>query len=161
MGGAGALLLGFLHPEKFAGIAPLGSSLRESEFLKPYLNMTGAEFRAFAENNRTALPTEFGIPEQGITLKEINMIARYPTVKDYVDSEELTWDRFEDVLKSGNQPEMFFCCGDKDNCYPAVLKFIDHAKSLGAENISYDVVPNKGHDCEKETIEKMLSHFGI
>lgn len=161
MGGAGALLLGFLHPEKFTSIAPLGSSLRESEFLQPYLNMTGTEFRAFAEANRTALPTEFGDPKYGITLKEINMIARYPAVKDYVDSVELTWDRFSDVLAGGALPEMYFCCGNKDGCYPAVLKFVKYAKSLGAENVSCDTIPDRGHDCEKEAIDKMLKHFGL
>lgn len=161
MGGAGAMLLGFKHPEKFGGIGALGSSLRESDFLEPYLDMTGQEFRAFAEEDRKRLPTEFGNPAFGITLKEINMIARYPTVRDYVDSEECTWNRFPEVLVSGLLPEMFFSCGDKDGCYPGVLRFREYAKKLGATKISYDFIPGLGHTCEELCIRHMLEHFGI
>lgn len=161
MGGAGALLLGLFKPDRFKAIAPLGSSMRESEFLKPFMDMTGAQFRAYAEEHRTSLPTEFGDPRFGITTKEINMIARYPYVRDYVNSEELTWDRFGEVCAAGNCPEMFFCCGDRDGCFDAVRRFLDHAGELGAENITAEFIPGKGHECEKDTVAAMLRHFGL
>lgn len=161
MGGAGALLLGFRHPERFAGIGALGSSMRESDFLQPYLDMTGPEFRAFAEEDRTRLPTEFGNPALGITLKEINMIARYPTVRDYVDGEECTWNRYPEVLASGMLPKLFFSCGDRDGCYPGVQRFRAYAEKLGPADITYDVIPGRGHDCEEACIRRMLEHFGL
>ena len=161
MGGAGALLLGLHHPEKFGGIGALGSSMRESEFLKPYLDMKGWEFRAFADANRTALPTEFGDPAYGITLKEINMIARYDTVRDYVNSEECTWERFPEALASENLKELYFCCGDQDMCWEKVQLFLEYAKELGASQVNYDVLPGLGHNAGAQCIRKMIEHFKL
>ena len=90
------------------------------------------------------------------------MIARYPTVKDYVDSEECTWDRFPEALESGRLPEMYFCCGDQDLCYPKVQEFLEYAEGLGAENIRFEVLPGYNHmNCCGLTIEKALAHFGL
>ncbi|MGM9521294.1 MAG: alpha/beta hydrolase [Oscillospiraceae bacterium] len=161
MGGAGALMLGLLHPERFGGIAPLGSSIRESEFLKPYLDMTGWQFRAMAEADPTALPTEYGDPRFGITLKEINMIARYDTVRDYVNSMECTIERFPEALKSGKLPEVFFCCGDKDGCRDKVLWFAQLAGEMGAKQVGYEILEGYDHGEPEPTVVCMLRHFGL
>ncbi len=161
MGGAGALLLGFLHPEKFGGIAALGASVRESDFLLPYLDMTGEEFRQFALSNRRSLPTEFGNPKEGITLKEINMIARYPTVRAYVDSEECTWNRFPEALAKGTLPPVLFCGGENDLCWPAVLRFQKYADELGADMIEYEIIPGYGHNASEPTLIRTIAYFNL
>lgn len=76
MGGAAALMYGLYRPDAFGRVAVLGSTVRESAFLRPYLGLTGEEFRKMALADPKKLPTEFGDPAQGITRKEINMIAR-------------------------------------------------------------------------------------
>lgn len=80
MGGAATLMYALYRPECFGHYAVLGSSVRRSDFLKPYLDWSGEAFRARAMANPHQFPTEFGDPEVGIKLKEINMISRYPTV---------------------------------------------------------------------------------
>lgn len=161
MGGAGSIMLGLLHPEKFGGIGGLGSSMRESEFLKPYLDLKGWEFRELAEKDRTALPTEFGDPKKGITLKEINMISRYDTVRDYVDSYECTIERFPEALATGHLPEMFFCCGDLDGCYEPTRRFVDYAHELGAEQVKLKVLPGLNHSAGEACIAEMIREFGL
>lgn len=146
MGGAAALMFGLLHPEKFGQVGVLGSSVRESAFLEPCLDWTGEEFRKAALANPRQFPTEFGNPEGGITRKEINMIARYDTVRDYVNSMECTWERFADAVATGTVPKLLFCCGDRDGCCEKVLAFKKNAESLGETGIRYEFIPGYGHD---------------
>ena len=51
---------------------------------------------------------------QPLTTRQINGIAKYPTVKDFLSSPENTWDRFEEVNKAGKLPKMYFCIGTND-----------------------------------------------
>lgn len=146
MGGAAALMLGLLHPERFGYVAVLGSSVRESAFLQPYLRWTGAVFKKAALEDPKQFPTEFGNPELGITRKEINMIGRYDTVQDYVDSMECTWERFRDAAQNGSIPRILFCCGDQDPCCSKVKAFRTYAESLGVTEIKYEFVPGYGHE---------------
>ncbi|MBD5551116.1 MAG: hypothetical protein HDQ96_08080 [Lachnospiraceae bacterium] len=144
MGGSGTLLLGFRHPEKFGGIAPISASLRESKFLKPYADFSAEEFRKMASVEPEKFPSEY--EEGGITYKEINMIAKYDTVRAYLDSYECMWERFPELVLAGNLPEIYFCCGTKEVCYPKIMEFKEYAESLGVHNIIYDVNSGYGHD---------------
>lgn len=146
MGGAAALMFGLLHPECFGQVCVLGSSVRESEFLRPCLHWTGEQFRKVALEDPKRFPTEFGNPEWGITRKEINMIARYDTVRDYVDSMECTWERFRDRAKENRLPKLLFCCGDQDGCCEKVKQFRSFAEELGITDIQYEFIPGYGHD---------------
>lgn len=161
MGGAGALMLGLLRPERFGHVAVLGSSVRESAFLQPYLDWTGDRFRKTALADPRAFPTEFGDPEQGITRKEANMIGRYDTVRDYVDSPECTLERFADAAKNGRVPNLLFCCGEMDGCCEKVKKFRDYAESLGVEKIQYEFIPGYGHDRSDVAIRRALELLGL
>ncbi|MCD8014859.1 MAG: esterase family protein [Lachnospiraceae bacterium] len=161
MGGAAALMLALYRPECFGRVAVLGSTVRESEFLQPYLDWTGEEFRAAATADPTRFPTEFGNPERGITRKEINMIARYQTVRDYVDSMECTWERFAERAGEGRVPSMLFCCGDQDGCCEKVKEFRKSADNMGVNTISYEYIPGYGHDRADVTIQKAIEWFGI
>lgn len=161
MGGAAALMFGLLRPEKFAQVGVLGSSVRESAFLQPYLDWTGIQFRKAAEENPRRFPTEFGNPEWGITRKEINMIARYGTVRDYVNSMECTWERFTDAAKNGSVPNLLFCCGDRDGCYEKVKQFRTYAEGMGVNNIRYEFIPGYGHDRSDIPLKKAIERMGI
>lgn len=161
MGGAAALMFGLLHPEKFGQIGVLGSSVRESSFLQPCMDWTGEQFRKAALADPKRFPTEFGNPDWGITRKEINMIARYDTVRDYVDSMECTWERFTDAAKSGKVPNLLFCCGDRDGCCEKVKEFRAYAESLGITDIRYEFIPGYGHDRGDIPLRKAIELMGI
>lgn len=146
MGGYGALELGLMHPEKFGGIGALGASMRESEFLEPYTSMTGEEFRKFAMANRTSFRTEYGRADEGIKPKEINVIAKYPTVQDFLDSPECMYRRFPEKLKEENLPPMYFAVGTEDLFYETNVRFKAYVQNLGAENVTFDFLEGCGHD---------------
>lgn len=161
MGGAAALMFGLLHPEKFGKIGVLGSSVRESAFLRPCLEWTGEQFRKAALADPRQFPTEFGNPEWGITRKEINMIARYDTVRDYVNSMECTWERFADAVKNDRVPNLLFCCGDQDGCYEKVKEFRTYAESLGVTDIQYEFIPGYNHDRSDVPLRRAIEIMGF
>ncbi len=161
MGGAGALMLSLYRPEAFGKAAVLGSSMRESEFLTPYLSLSGAAFRRLALADPKAFPTEYGDPREGITLKEINMISRYDTVKDYVDSMECTGERFRERAREGRICDTLFCCGDRDSCYEKVLKAERLAKEEGISHVDFAFLPGLGHDRADAAIAQALDWMGL
>ena len=161
MGGAGALMLGLMRPELFSVVMPLGASQRDDSFLQPYLDLSGAQFRVLAESNRKAFPTEYGDPGRGITLKEINMIARYPSVRDYVNSAECTGPRLIESVKKPGMPEFYFCCGDRDGAAPKIKNLVEEMRKLGMKNIGYDLLPGVEHnDGAGRVIAHALEKYG-
>jgi putative tributyrin esterase len=163
MGAAGAWMYGLYRPEEFGGIAPISSSLKNYTFLELYRGMTSGEFRARAIADRTAFPTGYGDPKSGIKIKEINMIAKYPTVGDFLDSYEHTWDRFREAVVAGRLPRIYLACGTDDRSYPKILKFKQYAEDVGAKGITYDFIPGEGGGFEfwNEAILKVMDFFGI
>ena len=145
MGGYGSMMLGLMHPDKFGGIAAYGSSMRESEFLEPYTGMTGAEFRTYAMAHRTEFRTEYGNRAEGIKPKEINVIAKYPTVQAFLDSDECMFRRFPEKMKEYKLPPMYITVGTEDLFYEPTLRFKAYADSLGADNITYWFAEGYGH----------------
>ena len=156
MGGAGALMLGLYRPELFGAIVPMGSSAREWDFLEPYLDLTGEQFRALASADPRQFPTEYGPPSGGILLKEINMIARYATVRDYVNSMECTIERFKERVLDGTLPKMLFCCGTEDGCMPGVARLRALADELGAQGIEYEFLPGVNHGGASKVIARAI-----
>ena len=142
-GAAGTWMYGLRYPEKFGGIAPIASSLRNYGFLEPYRQFSAADFREKALEDRKAFPSGYGNPENGIHIKEINMITKYPTVGDFLDSCECTWDRFREVLEKGQIPRTYIACGTQDRSFEKVLELKEYTRSLGAEDIHYDFVPDR------------------
>lgn len=134
MGGFGAAALGLYKPECFRAIGMLGASLRESAFLEPFIGKTGEEFRVTALANPKAFYTEYGIKEDGIKLKEINVIAKYPKVEDFFDSWECMWRRFPSVVKRGDLPFFYAACGSEDLFYGANCRLKELASELGVED---------------------------
>ena len=146
MGGYGATALGLLHPERFGGIPGLGCAMRQYEDVEPYASMTGAEFRAFAMANRKLFRTEYGDDGQGIKPKEINVIAKYPTVQDFYDSFECMYRRFPEKLAEGKLPPMLYAVGTKDTFYAYMKRFEALAEDLGADNVEFCYPEGYGHN---------------
>ncbi len=163
MGAAGTWMYGLYRPEKFGGIAPISSSLKNYSFLEPYRNMACGEFRARAMADRTAFPSGYGNPKSGIHVKEINMIAKYPMVGDFLDSYEHTWNRFREVVAAGRLPKIYLACGTEDRGYQKMLQLKQYAEELGAQGITYDFIPGEGGGfgfCDY-ILPKMMDFFDI
>lgn len=132
MGGNGALMMALGHPELFEGAAVLSSTAREVEYLRPYAALTSAQFCDMAGD-----PKRFPGPNgTGLRLKEINQIAKYPTVGAFLDSCENAWDRFGEVVRAGKLPRLYVTCGTEDkNVYPRFLSFKKYAEELNADAV--------------------------
>ena len=147
MGGYGAASLGLQHPERFADIGMIGASLRESAFLAPYRSLDGESFRQLAMADRTKFPTEYGDPKEGIKTKEINVIAKYPTVQDFLYSPDCMWNRFPEVAAEGKLPRFYVACGTKDLFYEPCRRFQKLAEEQGvSDRVFFHFVENVGHD---------------
>jgi putative tributyrin esterase len=163
MGAAAAWMYGLARPEAFWGIAPIGSPPKDYTFMEPHRDMPNGEFRAKASADNKAFPTAYGDPASGIKPKEINMIAKYPSVGAFLDCDEHTWDRFRRVAKAGRLPKTYLPCGTEDRMYQRVLHFQQYAEESGAQGITYDFIPGAGGGfafCES-ILPKMLDFFGI
>lgn len=152
MGGAGTLMYALEHPERFGKAAVLGASMREYDFLEPYLKMSGNEFRKLALSDPRKFPTEYGVPSLGITRKEINMIARYETVEDYVNSPECTSVKFWKSIGNSSLPEMLFGCGDKDECFEKVKKIEAEVVRRNIPTVHFKYLPDLDHSRGDEVI---------
>lgn len=164
MGGFGAMCLGLYRPEQFAAIGMLGASLRESEFLRPYQNERSELFRSDALVNPTAYPTEYGARESGIKLKEVNVIAKYPTIRAFLDSPECMWRRFPEVVADGRLPNLYVACGSEDLFYEANLRFRKRVQELGVESkVHFHLPEGIGHDNDffAQEIGTFMDYYGI
>ncbi|MGM9521292.1 MAG: alpha/beta hydrolase [Oscillospiraceae bacterium] len=161
MGGSGTMLLSMMHPEKFGGIAPLSCSLRISPYLEEYRNYTGEQLRALAMEDRTRFPSEWAAPGEGISIKELNAICKYPTVDAYLKSCEYTGGRYAEIY--GKLPKMYYTCGTDDPCYPKALEFESLTKVLGVTNATFEYVPGYRHEWDfwDLAIKKVLDFFEI
>lgn len=159
MGGTGAMMFGFVHPELFNGIGILSSAIRDIECLRPYRSMSSAQFRIEGTDAERFPGTYPG----GFNHKEINMIAKYPTVGDFLDSPENTWDRYIDAVKGGDLPQVFVSVGAEDRCSKRVQKFQALVEELGAKNITFEVLEGYDHEiaCWDEAILNTLNFFNL
>jgi putative tributyrin esterase len=144
MGAAGAWMYGLYRPDRFGGVAPVSSPPKNYSFLELHRNLSASEFRARALADNKAFPTGYGDPKSGIKMKEINMIAKYPTVGAFLDSYEHTWDRFREVVSAGRLPRIYLPCGTEDRMYQKVLQLKQYAEELGATGITYDFIHGEG-----------------
>ena len=159
MGGNGALMLALGHPELFGGVGILSSTAREVEYLRPLANLTAEEFRRIAEN-----PLKCPGPNgTGMRPKEINQVAKYPTVQAFLDSYENAWDRLPEAAAKGNLPRMYICCGTKDpNVYPRYVRFQKYMEQLGVE-VEFQEFEGYRHEYPlwDIAIQKALNFFGV
>lgn len=159
MGGTGAMQFGFLHPELFAGIGIFSSAPRDIDALRPVRSMKSEQWRKEGTDG-IRFP---GVYPPGYNKKEINMIAKYPTVGDFLDSPENTWDRFIDAVKKGNLPPVLVSVGSKDRCLARVEKFRTLAEHIGVKGITFDVIDGYAHEiaCWDIAIQRFLDYFKL
>ncbi len=159
MGGNGALMFAVGHPELFSGVAVLSSTAREIEYLRPLASLTAEQFRD-AAIDPVCCPGPNGT---GMRLKEINQVAKYPTVQDFLDSYENIWDRLPKAVEKGNLPKMYICCGTRDkNVFPRYLRFRQYMEHLGAE-VTWQEFEGYRHEYSMWdiAIQKALDFFDI
>ncbi len=146
MGGFGAFSLGLQKPERFEALGVMGASLRESEYLKQYADMDSATFRRMVLANRKAFPTEYGSPDEGIKLKELNVITKYQTIQDFLDSPDAMWERFPEVASRRALPRIYVACGTEDLFYPGTVRLQRMANELDVEDrMQFKIAEGIGH----------------
>ncbi len=159
MGGNGALMYAVGHPELFGGAAILSSTAREIEYLRPLASLTAEQFR-----NVSTDPIRCPGPNgTGMRLKEINQVAKYPTVQDFLNSYENLWDRLPEAAAKGNLPRLYICCGTRDkNVYPRYLRFRQYMDHLGIQ-ATWQEYEGYRHEYPMWdiAIQKALDFFGI
>jgi S-formylglutathione hydrolase FrmB len=159
MGGNGALQLSLIHPEKFNAVGIFAGAVRDIDDLRPYRSMSSAEFRAEVHDT-----TRFkGTYPPGYNTKEINMIAKYPTVGDYLDSMENTWDRYLEAVENNRLPRLYVAVGSEDRCTMRVNKFKDLAKKEGDTKTIFTEIPGHNHtmDFSEIALCNFLDYFNI
>ena len=157
MGGGGVLKYALGHPDKFAGMAVLSSCARNVDYLKPYAALTAAEFRAKAN----AGEIEGLDPKRGA--RQINSIAKYPTVGDYLASYENTWDRLGELVKGKAElPKIYAACGKNDFLYTAYTAFKAYCGKLGLD-AKFEEIEGFRHEWRfwDLTIQHALTYFGL
>lgn len=164
MGAAAAWMMGLLHPERFGGIAPFGSGLKDYTYLEPYRDWSADQFRRKALENPVAFPAGYGDPKSGIHTKEVNMICKYPSVGAFLDSCEHTHDRFKERACQGRLPRVYLACDSGERSYGQVQKFVAFAEKAGAgERIEFRMTDRgvKEYDFCDMALPGMLDYFQI
>lgn len=159
MGGTGAMQFSFLHPELFGGVGIFSSAPRDIEALRPVRAMKSDQWRVEGTDG-TRFP---GVYPPGYNAKEINMIAKYPTVGDFLDSPENTWDRFIDAVHKGCLPPILVSVGSDDRCLARVEKFKALAAKMHVQDITFDVIEGFSHEiaCWDIAIQRFLDYFKL
>lgn len=141
MGGNGTLIYSSVRPECFSAAAVLSSTARRVEYLYPNRNMTTAEFLKVA-NDKERFPGPNGT---GMRLKEVNAIAKYPTIGDYLDSDENSWDRFTDAVKAGKMIPFYLTYGEDDPNFARFHDFRDYCAKINAPG-KFESYPGFKHE---------------
>ncbi|MCC8027927.1 MAG: esterase family protein [Clostridium sp.] len=163
MGAAAAWMYGLSHPDKFGAISPMGSSLKDYSELEKYRDMKSDSFREAAAENKKLFVTGYGPAESGIKIKEINMIAKYPTVGAFLDSEEHTRYLFQKAVESDSIPKTYLPCGTKGGMYGKVLALQKDVQQRRLENITFEFFEDYADDYifVDMVLPQVLSFFGI
>ena len=162
MGALAVWTLFLVHPERFGGIAPLVAKPRNYSYLEPYREMNSHEFRQFATENRNLIPAGYGKPDAGIWPKEVNMVCKFPTVGDWLDSYEHTWDILGRTVREGRfNAKLFLIGGEEDPRLHAVRGYV---QELGIPDVKYVTVPGKGghgYPYWGQFLPAMFDYFGL
>lgn len=163
MGMSGTMMYALKHPELFGGFCTYG--VKNYDYLEPYRDMTAEQFRKFTAENPHLIPAGYGPKEDGIRRKEVNMIAKYPTVGAFLDSGENTLPRYRELEKAGKLPKIFTPYSDNDPhpCY-SILWFKDVKNGeVNMDNVHVEYIeggPSAFGFCDAY-LPKMMEYFGI
>lgn len=152
MGGQGTLKFALKYPAKFAGAAVLGYAPSD------------------LEKNRDALEKLFDqrlsdvmddTDIMHIRQRQYNVMHRYETLDDYLNSDDNLWKLVEKV-NPDDLPQLFFACGTEDPLMgPQFPLFRKHLEELGIQ-AQYSQGPGS-HEWRvwERDIQKALAFFGI
>ncbi len=159
MGGAGALKYAFAHPERFAGAAALSAAAWDMSSLRPFAALKSHEFRQAAAEGTLDLPPMFRGLMGG---RMVNVVAKYPTVADYLASSENLWDRFQELAPTGRLPYLYAACGTDDFLYGTFQDFRRLAEDSGVR-ADFEELPGYAHEWRfwDLEIERALDRFGL
>lgn len=150
---------GALHPELFGGLIPLSSPPLDYSYLEPYRDLDSLAFRRAAAEDPVTFHAAYG-PPAGLHTKEINLIAKHPTVGDFLDSADSARVRFIEAAKSGSIPPVYLPGSSGDR---ALLAFKQYADAQGIDCITYDLTDTPSHDFNfwDAAIQRGMDHFGL
>lgn len=159
MGCQTVYLYGALHPERFGGLIPLSSPPLDYSYLEPYRDMDSRSFRKLAAEDPVSLHAAYG-PPAGLHTKEINLIAKHPTVGDFLDSAEHSLARFMDAFRAGRIPPVYLPGSTDDR---ALLAFREYAEENGVDCVTFDLRDMFAHDFNfwDAAIRWGMDHFGL
>ena len=162
MGSSGAVMLALEHPEKFAAVCGFG--VKNYSYLEPYREMSNEEFRKWVAAHPKEIPAGYGPSEDGIRPKEVNMIAKYPTVGAFLDSCEHTLYRYREAAQKGTLPKFYV---PYSNMEPkkshSMLWFRRVTDELNLDHVTFEEIPNDSTAfgfCD-EFLPKMLKFFRL
>ncbi|MFT8329692.1 MAG: alpha/beta hydrolase-fold protein [Oenococcus oeni] len=164
MGAAACWMYGLQHPELFGGIAPLGSLPKNYSYLRPYSNLTNYEFQKTVSQNPSKFPSGYGKKDSGIHIKEINMISKYNSVTDFLNSPEHTYDRLDEALKKGNIPPVYLASDIGESNYKDIFEFKEYVEKADRKIIIKFDFSNKnknGYDFCDYVLPRMLNFFEV
>lgn len=161
MGDAATMMYALAHPEKFGGI--VGGMLKDYSRLEEYRDMSSGEFRRFVEEHPTAISAGYGKPGMSIFQKEVNMVAKYRTVGEYLDSMEHSWYYARTALQEHRLPKVFFPYANNPTGQRAMESFRQIAGELSITDVHYELIEGDtaGFAFCDGYIPKMLEYFGI
>lgn len=101
MGCAASWVYGTMRPECFGGVIPLSSPPADYRYLEEYRGLSAQAFRELVKRHPEKFHAGYGRPGLPMHQKEVNMIAKYGIVGDFLDSPECVWSRLEEYAGSG------------------------------------------------------------
>lgn len=159
MGCQAAWGYGSLRPDLFGGIIPLSSPPLDYSYLEPYRKLDCAGFRRMAAEDPETFHAAYG-PPAGLHQKEVNLIAKHPTVGAFLDSSEHTFARFLDAVKAGRAPRVFLPGGSGDH---ALMAFKEYTEKHGIDCVTYDITDVFAHNFDfwDKAILRGMDFFGL
>lgn len=162
MGSSGAVMLALEYPEKFAAVCGFG--VKNYSYLEPYREMTNEEFRKWVAAHPKGIPAGYGPSEDGIRPKEVNMIAKYPTVGAFLDSYEHTLYRYREAAQKGTMPRFYVPYSNKEPKEShSMLWFRKVTDELSLDHVTFEEIPDDSMAfgfCD-EFLPKMLKFFHL
>lgn len=137
MGAAATWRYGLMHPERFGYIAPLCNQPLDYSFLEKYRDLSNVEFRELSKKEK--IPTAYGIDQGHIHTKELQLVCRYPTVNDFLNSIENTLPKFDDAAAKGKLPKIFLCGSEEKSWGSGMSRFKNHVEELGISNVTFNL----------------------
>ncbi|MCD7790494.1 MAG: esterase family protein [Bacteroides thetaiotaomicron] len=161
MGCAASYRYGLAYPQIFGHVGALCNEPLDYSYLEPYRNLTKQEFRELAKRERIA--TAYGIDSGVLHAKELNMICRYATVGDFLDSYENTLARLDDGAKNGTLPDIFVPGSIEKKWGAGMSNFRKHCEEKNIKNVTFDLYDMPTHNSKfwDHSVELFLEHAGF